>query len=163
LEVPMILFEDIDCQRLLYLLIVYLLFEVASYGWFYLGPIVIILGNACYNGEVSWNASYDWFFFGWWAILKCKLLWLFILELWCFKKNRLLVELCMFFVKRMKEQNMCCCIYHVEIDELAMLYTTCIPNLGFILAHVTSLVKKIVNLQLKSPLNVLVPWPHTQF
>jgi hypothetical protein len=58
LEVPMILFEDIDCQRLLYVLTIYLLFEVVSYGWFYFGPIVIILGNACYNGEVSWNASY---------------------------------------------------------------------------------------------------------
>jgi hypothetical protein len=71
-----------------------------------------------------------------------------------FRKNRLLVELCMFFVKQMKERNVCCCIYHVEIDELTVLYTTCIPNLGFILARVTSLVKFFVNLQMKSPLNV---------
>jgi hypothetical protein len=115
----------------------------------------------------------------WWGILKCKLLvvlfWLvsyfgmqivvtFYFWIVMFKKRkRLLVELCMFFIKRMKERNVCCCIYHVEIDELAVIYTTCIPNLGFILTRVTSLVKKIVNLQMKSPLNVSMPWPHTQF
>jgi hypothetical protein len=41
-----------------------------------------------------------------------------------------------------------------KLMRCEVLYTTCIPNLGFILARVTSLVKKIVNLQMKSPLNV---------
>jgi hypothetical protein len=90
-------------------------------------------------GELFWNAN------------SCdSLIWNYDVLI----KNRLLVELCMFFVKQMKERNVCCCIYHVEIDELVVLYTTCIPNLGFILVCVTSLVKKIVNLQMKSPLNV---------
>jgi hypothetical protein len=33
-------------------------------------------------------------------------------------KKRLFDDLRLFFVKRMKEWNVCCCLYHVEIDEL---------------------------------------------
>jgi len=41
-----------------------------------------------------------------------------------------------------------------KLMSYEVLYTTCIPNLGFILARVTSLEKKFVNLQMKNPLNV---------
>jgi hypothetical protein len=33
-------------------------------------------------------------------------------------RKRSFDDLCLFFVKGMKEWNLCCCIYHVEIDEL---------------------------------------------
>jgi len=33
-------------------------------------------------------------------------------------------------------------------------HETCVPSLGFILAHVNVFVKKFVNMHMKSPLNV---------
>jgi len=69
-------------------------------------------------------------------------------------KKKLFDDLRPFFVKRMKEWNVCCYIYHVEIDELQGALITCIPSLGFILAHVITFVKKFVNLHMKSLMNV---------
>jgi hypothetical protein len=78
-EVLVILFKDIGCQRLLYVLIVYLLFEVV-------GCWLALFWTCDYYGKcmLQWwgilKCKLLVVFSGWWVILKCRLLWFFILK-----------------------------------------------------------------------------------